>query len=129
MNAQLRLKLIQCQAVIAATTPRAPKAPTLHLLGEGLDAIIQHTGRPAWGFLRHLLPSSYDPRLPSMPDATHRLNRYRDAAMLYGTDKPLFERREYIGESLLASWKLGRFPKLRRSAQLVGLPTRRALTC
>ena len=83
MNAQLKMKLIQCQPVRTITAPRRTKAAKLRLLGHGIDAIVMHTRRPAWGFLRYLMRGRNDVKLPAPPDPERRLHRYRAAMRLH----------------------------------------------
>lgn len=83
MNALLQVKLLRCHEVAVLTQPRRSPAPALALLGHGIDAIILHTRRPAWGFLRFVLRGRPDPRLPGAADAVARLRRYRAAMRLH----------------------------------------------
>lgn len=120
MNARLQLRVIQCHTLPS----RAPEAPPLRLLGEGLDAIIQHTELPMRGLLRLIWSGTPDPRLPSAPTVEDRLNRYGVASSMHGlhVDPSAAERRLAIGETVLSAWKCGHFPKIRARGGLVALP-------
>lgn len=80
MNARLEVKLARCRPVTALAAP--PRAGAVKLLGHGIDAIILHTRRPAWGFLRLFLRGRPDPKLPTVPDELARRRRYRAAMRL-----------------------------------------------
>lgn len=119
MNSQLRLKLIHSQA----TPQRVPKpVPPLFLLGEGLDAIIQHTTHPPHPLLRKYVSGSNDPQLPNQPTLYQRLQRYYIAATLHPAGNALFaERRTMIGELIQQAWKEGRYPRIRRGVLLLSI--------
>lgn len=129
MNARLRLKLIRSQnAPQQAPAPAAqqqrpqPQPQPLRLLGEGVDAIIQHTTRPVHPWLRPFISGSNDPLLPNEPTLYQRLQRYHIAATLYPHGGALFEeRRGLIGELINQAWREGRYPRLRRGAMLLSV--------
>lgn len=64
---------------------RAALRSELRLLGEGVDAIIQHTRRRPFGVLEGTFyPAGFDDRrLPIQPTAQQRLDRYHTAMALF----------------------------------------------
>lgn len=93
------------------------RQPPLVLLGEGLDAIVQHTAQPPSSWLVGLIfGNSYDPALPVIPTAAQRMERYLIAALLYPADSDYraTERRFHIGAQYKHAWTCGRFPNLTR---------------
>lgn len=94
------------------------RPPPLRLLGEGLDAIVQHTCRPHSSWLASLLFSSgvNDPALPTIPTDAQRMERYLIAALLYPADSDYraTERRFHVGAQYKHAWTCGRFPNLSR---------------
>lgn len=121
MNARLRLKLIHSQQAVRKPAPPPPPAlPPLRLLGEGLDAIIQHTRRPQEGWLGWLLRGTNDPQLPNQPEPKQRLDRYLVALGLHPLpDHDLADRRAMLGELIKQQWQRGRFPRILKGCLLI----------
>lgn len=96
---------------------------TLHLIGHGVDAIVQCTRRRGANWLERLLyPGGLrDRALPVEPTPAMRLDRYRDA--LYWHCPPDHHAREYRGELLQLQWKRARM----RGADVVPLDNYRGL--
>lgn len=118
MNARLRLKLIHSQKTVRKPVPKPP-AP-LRLLGDGLDAIIQHTVRPTEGWLRNVVAGTNDPSLPWEPTPEERLKRYHVAVGLHPLpDRDFAERRAMLGELILTAWLRGERPRIRHGCLLI----------
>jgi hypothetical protein len=122
LNAQLRLKLLRGDAQQRATPPVRAE---LKLLGEGLDAIIQHTKRPPWFLERLFYPGGInDPRLPNQPTERQRLSRYLTAVSIHPlhTDHSLASMREILGWQFREAWQCHRYPNFRRIRGLMPVP-------
>jgi hypothetical protein len=130
LNPRLRLKLLRGDAQQRATpaTPPAIKLGTLHLLGEGLDAILQATYEPPyWWWERLFYPNGIsDPRRPKPPTPEQRLARYYTAAAMH----PLYRdfsmacQREVLGSQFREAWRDGKRPNFRRIRGLMPIPAR-----
>lgn len=126
MNARLQLMLLRGAEAPAPVAPKPAPAPApMRLLGEGLDAIIQHTRRKPWGWERLVFPYGIDdPALPNQPTAIDRLLRYRTAAQLHPAEPDPLKagQREALGTLYRNAWERGERPNFRRIGRLMPVP-------
>lgn len=125
MNARLQVKVLNGRR---SEVSHERPAAVLRLIGEGLDAIVQHTREPAANWLIDVFfPGGHDRAdLPYVPTEAQRIARYEIASALFSSpeERRSHEHRQAVGEQLQRAWRQHQYPNLRRARGLIPLPVR-----